>query len=100
VGVAVVLYFRLGDAEVRFRWMVGVGGQFVPELEGADVGRVLITRPMGEEGFVRNGQCELAPLIPNFPHAEGVLADRCLGLKAKILDIYVVAHCSGQNQRS
>jgi len=72
---AVIRKLNIGDVEMSLGRMVRIGGEFVPEFHGANVGCILITHAMLIEGLVRDGEREVARIGQMFAHGKGVLAE-------------------------
>src|SRR5579862_2063481 len=66
--------------------------KFAPELQRTKVRRILIPQAMPVKRLVRDAERKLTRLSRLFPHGEGVLAHRILGLETAELHHDFVAH--------
>jgi len=72
-SLPVSIHLRPGDVVLRYRRMIGEGGQFDVEPERADAWRILIARAVRNKSFVGDIQCEFALMVQG-AHVEGVCA--------------------------
>src|SRR5579875_865626 len=93
-SMTAAIFFQIGvrDAEMTARRVIGIGRQFVPELQGANIWRVLETHSMFMEGLVGDREGEFARIRRGFADHKGVLADQSLRLELHELDQNFSAH--------
>jgi len=92
VGSAVLIQFRIAQAEVAFGRMIFRRGEFAMQLVGADIGRVLVSHSMRIKGFVGNREYVLAWVRLTLSDSEGVFTCERFSLEAYELDDDVVTH--------